>query len=353
MDVPVVGPVTDKVSFLERMEQWIWRRYKKVTGKGRLKFPLTTAFRASRMLDHAIQVNRPDIAFSIFPSFFIFKRDELPCVWYLDATFWGQQVEWPLYGQLPLKLSIWQEKRALSNLASVVVTSQWSKDILVNQYGVDGRYVDIVPIFPALPARAIPARINIESEKCLGIPLKLLLVGRVYERKGIDIAIEIVRGLNREGIPARLTVCGYDGKDVDDPFVQYAGPYRKSDPAQLENYVDWYKWANLLLHPARFEAAGIVPSEAAAFGTPTITNDTGGLATTVKHGESGIVLPRKSPPEAYVRAIRELIGQPERYYALCHSTRQRYDRELNSDMAGRHLVKILQDAVDGNSGREK
>ncbi len=344
-ETPIVGPVTDTLSLLERFEYGFWRWYKKLTGKGGLKFPLTTAWRSSSMLDHAIQTHKPDVVFSVFPPFFVFGHLKTPCVWYFDTTFLGQEPEWPLYGRLPLALSVWEEKKALKDLTRVVTMSQWSKDILAHQYGVPAGHIEIVPLFAALPAGIIPDYVDVEKEKHLETPLRILLVGRVYERKGIDIAIEIVRQLNEQGQPAHLTVCGFNEGIANAPFVTFVGPYSKSDPTQLRDYIGWYKWAHILLHPARFEAAGIVPSEAAAFGTPTITNDTGGLATTVQHGESGIVLPRKSPPEAYVQAIRELMAQPERYYALCRSTRQRYEKVLNSQVAGERLVQILQDAV--------
>ncbi len=109
--------------------------------------------------------------------------------------------------------------------------------------------------------------------------------------------------------------------------------------------MNWYRWADILIHPARYEAAGIVPSEAAAFGVPTITNDTGGLATTVADGISGIVLPKNSPAEAYVQAIQELVASPERYRSLCETTRLRYERELNWDVAGQRVADILRQVV--------
>ncbi len=113
-----------------------------------------------------------------------------------------------------------------------------------------------------------------------------------------------------------------------------------------------YRRAHLLIHPAYFEPAGIVPGEAAAFGTPTITNDTGGLATTVQDGISGIVLPRGSPAEAYVARIKELIAHPESYYQLCRTSRQRYELELNWQVRGKWLGDLLREVVAENPQEE-
>lgn len=342
----IVGPVTSKSDLAEKIEYRFWQAYKKCTGKHPLKFPLMSSMRASRMLRLAAQEGNPDVVFSVFPPFFVSYNGPVPYVWYFDTTFWGQEQEWPLYGRLPLKISIWQEKKVLDKAARIVTMSKWCKDILVYHYGISEDRIEIVPLFATLPERVIPADIDVLVEKRLEKPLRILLVGREYERKGIDIALEIVQQLNKDTVPSKLVVCGLAKKPYNlPPNVDFVGSYRKSDPQQLHQYVDWYKWANILLHPARFEAGGTVLSEAAAFATPSITNDTGGLATTVSHGESGIVLPRGSAADAYVQAIKTLVGHPHQYYDLCRKTKLRYARELSSSAAGRQIVRILNDVV--------
>jgi glycosyltransferase involved in cell wall biosynthesis len=72
----------------------------------------------------------------------------------------------------------------------------------------------------------------------------------------------------------------------------------------------------------------------------------GGLATTVKDGVSGIVLPKNSPSYAYVDEIIKLFGDPARYYELCRTSRERYEKELNWDVVGSQLVKILQKVIN-------
>jgi glycosyltransferase involved in cell wall biosynthesis len=231
------------------------------------------------------------------------------------------------------------ERKTYRKASAIITHSQWSADILVREYHQPARKVSFFPVPASIPASAVPERI---TEKELS-PLKLLLVGREYERKGIDIAIDVANQLNREGIETQLRIVGLDGQEGE--HVRFMGLYNKTIPEQLKDYVANYRWANFLIHPARFEAAGIVPSEAAAFGTPTITDDVGGLGTTVADGVSGIVLPKNSPAEAYVAALKSAIENRAAYNRLCEKTRERYERELNWEAAGRVFYETIEKAI--------
>lgn len=174
-----------------------------------------------------------------------------------------------------------------------------------------------------------------------GDKLKLLLVGKEYHRKGVDIAIEATQQLNAAGIAAGLRIVGQDIADLDQ--VRFMGLYEKKDPAQLKKYMENYRWAHFLLFPSRFDAAGIVPSEAARFGIPTITNAAGGIATPVKNGVSGVVLEKHSPASEYARVIQHYWSHPDEYLALCHTTYARFLVELNWNALGERIFSIIQD----------
>jgi glycosyltransferase involved in cell wall biosynthesis len=252
--------------------------------------------------------------------------------------------DYPRYGKLALWLEIWQEKRAFQRSARVITHSEWSGKILFDFYKVPKNRIIVYPEPSALPNRVVPIEIDIQGWKKIKEPLRLLLVGRDYRRKGIDTAIEVVHKLNTAGIRAELTVCGAQGQA--DEFVRFVGPFMKSIPEQLDQYVELYRQAHLLIHPALFDAGPIAPAEAASFGTPTITNDVGGMSTAVIDGVTGIVLPKWSPADSYVKAITELVGNPERYYALCKQARDRYERELNWKVVGKQFGEILRQVVE-------
>ena len=323
-------------------ERLLARVYKR-TGNRYMKFNMTTCWKASQATNKAVRELNPDLVFTIAHFPLVFYKGAAPCVYSIDATSYGVETLWPIYGQPAEWANMWQEKRAHNRCARILTNSDWSKGILENAYGVPGQKIRVFILPSALPLQVVPKTIDVRSWKELIEPVRLLLVGRDYRRKGIDVGIEIVHKLNAAGMRAELTICGAQGKP--DEYVRFVGPFKKSDPDQLEKYVALYRQAHLLIHPAIFEPAGIVPSEAAAFGTPTITNDAGGLATTVKDGESGFVLPKGSPAEVYVQKIIELVNNPDAYYTLCRKTRERYERELNWGYAGKWLADILHEVI--------
>lgn len=342
-EVRVVGPFTQAPLLLERI---IKNLYKALTKKRYIKYDISNSLRASRAVSKAAREWQPDLIFSLYPPPLAFYNGTIPCVFRTDATFIGSQLQSPefqSYGNAALKINIWMESKVIRKSARVITHSEWVKQSLINDYRLDPQRIAVYPNPASLPVEWLPVEVNIQKEKEIKSPLRLLFIGRDPYRKGLDVATQTIEQLNQTGMPAVLHICGLSGASSKN--IIYEGNLNKADDTQRNHYLDLLSSAHLLLHPARFDPSPRVTSEAAAFGTPTITNDVGGLATTVKDGESGIVLPRNSPPEAYAQTIRELINQPERYYALCKSTRARYEKELSREVAGKRLNQILKEVA--------
>jgi glycosyltransferase involved in cell wall biosynthesis len=339
VDVHTCGPVVDDSAFLER---GIRRLYRSFTGKRYLKYTVSRTWRAGRLLNSVTGEHRPDVVFSLFPAPLVHYRGAVPCVLRVDTTFQGYQDLYPEYGNLALALSKRQERRALSKCSRVITHSDWCKRDLVENYGFPGHLIDVFPNPAALPNEVLPSSPDVRTLKPLAGPVRLLLVGRDYRRKAVDVGLAVIEALNAAGIDSRLVVAGLNGPSDD--RVTFAGLFKKSDRRQLVAYTTLLSEAHFLIHPARFDPSPIVTSEAAAFCTPTITHHICGLPTSVMDGVSGLVLPANSDATAYVKAISGLVRQPEEYYSLCESTRRRFDRELNWDVAGRRLIDILKTA---------
>jgi glycosyltransferase involved in cell wall biosynthesis len=119
----------------------------------------------------------------------------------------------------------------------------------------------------------------------------LLCIGRICERKGQDLAIEVAR---RAGIPLVLAGRVHPKEadffkvrilpHVDDESVRFAG--------EVSNEIkrDLMAGARALLFPVREpEPFGLVLVEAAASGTPVVAEPLGAVPELVEDGESGFL----------------------------------------------------------------
>jgi len=338
-EMKLVGPFKDNPSILERTYRKVHRLFSK---KRYAKYSVTYLGQIARAVDQAALSHNPDVIFTINTVAMAYCQSQFPLVCRLDTTLKGHHAQWPIFSEFEYRRMLAWEKKSVRRASLVITYSEWSAGILQDYYQVPRERILVIPDPASLPPQVVPQKVDSRSNEMS--PLHLLLVGRDYDRKGIDIAIRIVELLNESGVPTELRIVGL--KKEDTSFVRYMGLFNKTIVSQLEAYAEQYKWAHFLLHPSRFDPGGIVASEAAAFGVPAITNASGGMATTVKHNVSGFVLPKDSPAEDYVIAIKKCLNDPAGYIELRRRTRQRYDEELNWDVSGRKLFQAIQEIVE-------
>jgi glycosyltransferase involved in cell wall biosynthesis len=107
-----------------------------------------------------------------------------------------------------------------------------------------------------------------------------------------------------------------------------------------------YEAADLFVWPAVNEAYGMVLLEAQAFGCPVVAGAYGGVASVVKHEETGLLTPPgdiAAFTEAVSRALQDREGLRRLGLAACRFVRQ--ERDL--DHAAERLRHALQPLMDG------
>lgn len=336
-EIKIAGPFQSDLTFFEK-------GIRKITGvfqkKRFIKFYPSYVRNSNAAVQKIMDEYQPDAIFAKASIPLVNVKLSAPLIYICDSTVKWTTDNWPLFSPLGMKMMERWEKKVIEKASHIITFSQANADVLLQYYKIPVKQITVHPIPSSLPHHD-----DDFQEKPIrdGNSLKLLLVGKDYHGKGVDIAIETTRQLNTAGIPAELRVVGQNNEDSD--HVTFKGLYEKKDPAQLAAYMDNYRWAHFLLFPSRFDAAGIVPSEAAGFGVPTITNAAGGIATTVEDGVSGVVLAKHSPAPEYSRVIQYYWQHPEDYQALCRSTYARYKRDLNWTALGDLLYTIIQEQV--------
>lgn len=346
VELKIAGPFPDHPSKFEKLYR---RAHRLFSRKLTAKFSVAYLRNCAQSVEQAIGEFQPDAIFTHNLIPLVYLKTSVPIVYKTDAVLWNMHAQWPTYSRLELTRMLRWEKTALSKATRVITASRWAAGALTGHYHIPQERILVLPIPSSLPLDEVPQQV---ADKPIDPhDLHLLAVAKDYHLKGIDIAEETVALLQGKGIHATLRVAGHTRPDSE--HVRFLGLFKKDDPQQRKAYLEQYQWADFLIHPARYEAAGIVCGEAAAFGVPTFTNAIGGLATTVEDGVSGVVLPINSPAAAYAAAVERYINDPAAWQQLRRSTRERYERELNWEAAGSKIVSLLEDAFREKAGTKE
>lgn len=269
-------------------------------------------------------------------------KTSLPIVYFSDIT-WDLAVDY--YPQFQSLSSMGRvegeriEARAIRRAGAVVYPSQWAAGNARRHYGASPESTFVVPFGANLAE--VPARKK-ALDRSLVSPIRLLLVGVDWARKGGSIAFDCLTSLLKMGIDARLTVCGcvpppgYTHPDLEViPFLDKDLPEHRARLSQL--YLD----SHFFVFPTRAEAAGIVVCEASAHGLPALVADTGGTGSVIRDGVNGFLMPFEADGAAYAAKIAETVRNPDLYRSLVASSRDEYEARLNWDAWGRDMRAVF------------
>ena len=209
----------------------------------------------------------------------------------------------------------WLLQMICSKANQLIVNSNSTKQSLSSLLGESSKEIKI--LHPALP---INDQISL-NQKNLTLPFHskqkgekiILSICRLVPRKGIDMAIRAMKGVN-----ARYVVIG-DGPDKDRlesiaksegvpvEFIGDVNDYEKNE---------WLKIADVFLLPVRdegddVEGFGIVYLEAAAASIACIAGKSGGAIEAVNHNETGIHVDPENVEEIRA-AITDLLEDEEK-----------------------------------------
>src|SRR5690606_3512895 len=179
-------------------------------------------------------------------------------------------------------------------------------------------------------------------------PVTVALVSRMLKIKGVDVAVEAVRRLQRGGHDIRLLLAG--GPDpanpasfdeatlrrwADEPGIEWLGPV--ADVRQV--------WARAHIGLLASRGGEGVPKsllEAASSARPLIATDVSGCRDVVgPDGEAGLLVPADDPA-AMANALLELAGDAARRQRLGAAARQRAETLFGDEAIGRETVELYE-----------
>jgi glycosyltransferase involved in cell wall biosynthesis len=184
---------------------------------------------------------------------------------------------------------------------------------------------------------------------------RLVSIGRLVRRKGVDEVIEALRRVPS----AELVIAGGEGDGDPDADrlrrcavragvadrVQLVGPVARPDvPALLRS-------ADAVVCVPWYEPFGIVPLEAMACGRPVVASAVGGVQDTVVDEVTGLLVPPRRP-DLLAAALRDLLGSPTRATAFGIAGRDRVLARYDWERVATATQAVYTEVLAARRGRK-
>jgi glycosyltransferase involved in cell wall biosynthesis len=236
------------------------------------------------------------------------------------------------------------DRAAVESAAITMYHSQWAADWAIRAYGVDPSRVSVVSPGANLPWVPV-SDANLDKQR--GEQIELLFFGRDWMRKGGPEAQEITRELVKQGVPARLHICGPKVRPkstVDDPNLVWHPPINKLLPNDFERLKQLMREMDYLLLPTRADTSTSAIREASAFGIPSVVTAVGGLPEMVKDNESGFLIGDDRSLAIALRILENYRNDHSRL-TFRSASRHQYDVRMNWTVAAKGINAALDGAA--------
>ena len=198
--------------------------------------------------------------------------------------------------------------------------------------------------------------------------LRVLFVGRLEERKGIDVLLEAAKAILSSHPQVHLDIVG------DDSLV---GPHNLTYRAQFELDAGadltrdrvrfygevseqalrgFYRACDIFVAPSRFESFGLILLEAMMFAKPVVACRAGGMAEIIEHGIGGL-LAEPGDVATLTEWLLKLLADPQLRAQLGQAARRRYLSCFTADGMARATLEFTsslpQKTVGGAAVKER
>jgi glycosyltransferase involved in cell wall biosynthesis len=268
----------------------------------------------------------------------------VPIIYYGDATY-------KIYSETYAKefanlgaISRWEgnhlENKSLHKSAFAILTSRWAANSAITDYKMPTDKVEVMLLGANIEQAPEQAIIYNKFENST---LTLLFLAVDWDRKGGAIAFDTLVHLHKQGIKAKLIVCGC----TPPPQYQHPGleviPFiNKNLPQDYAQFVQILSATHFLILPTRADCSLLVAMESNSYGVPAITTAVGGVPDVVLDGINGYCLSLVAEGQEYAKVIAAIYTDEPRYRQLVESSRKRFDKELNWTKWADSFKQVLQ-----------
>jgi glycosyltransferase involved in cell wall biosynthesis len=198
------------------------------------------------------------------------------------------------------------ERLLTRRAARVIAITEALRGFVVDEVGLPSAKVDVV----RYGLDELPARWGESPDVALPEDARVLLcVARLVPQKGVDVAVRALARI-REAEPRAVLVVLGEGPER--PRLAGEGVFL---PGRVGDVASWYRRAELLVHPARWEGFGLALLEAMLAGKPVVATRVSSAPEIVADGETGLLVPADDA-RALADAVVGLLRDPSRAGAM-------------------------------------
>jgi len=240
-----------------------------------------------------------------------------------------EEKHWPGWALRPIHVPeeyFRRREREWSLANRIVVNSEFSRQALIRQ-GVPAEKLAVIPLCYEADS---PAKEN--CREIVPRPLKILFLGQVILRKGIQYLMEAAKLLREE--PVRIDVVGPIGITADaiksaPPNLTFHGRVNRDEAAH------WYRQSDLFALPTLSDGFALTQLEAMTHGLPVVA--TPNCGDVVADGVDGFIVPPRDP-DTLAKVIMRYIENRELLVAHRASARTKAGQFTLSKLAGKLIT---------------
>ena len=297
-----------------------------------------------KQVEKALSKLSYDAVFGIGEQPIGYLNTNKPIIFWTDSTFAAMVNFYPDYTNLcseTIKDGNKMQQLLLAKCSLAIFSSEWAANSALTYYDVDPTKVKIVPFGANIECnRDISSIKNIIRNKNFDV-CKLLFIGIDWFRKGGNIALEVAKRLNNQGLKTELHVVGCQPPIEFSDFVKYHGFISKKSEEGQTQLNDLFKESHFFILPTKAECYGIVFPEASSFGLPSLSSNVGGVSTAIRNGKNGQLFSPNDDPDKYCNYISSCFSDKQQYEKLCLSSFQEYNERLNWRISGEKVKKLI------------
>jgi glycosyltransferase involved in cell wall biosynthesis len=252
----------------------------------------------------------------------------------------AEEKRWPGWARYSVDVpeSYYQRREEEWAIADIVmVNSEWSRQALMKQ-GVPEGKLEVLPLAyesEKVKGNSRKAKGEMNLPFCPIRPLRVLFLGQVILRKGIQYLIEAARLLERE--PIHFDVVGSIGIS-DEGVASAPANMTFHGPVSRDRTEEFYRSADLFVLPTITDGFALTQLEAMANGLPVIA--TPNCGEVVSDGVDGLIVPA-SDANALAEAFQLLLQDPAKLQSMSEATAAKLE-QFSLTRLGENLTALGQ-----------